>query len=770
MRTPINPILFPKLVLSKGMRLAAFLLLFVFNSSFADNPHHKIDSLLSLIQKDKPDTNMVRHLTAIGECYYNMGNVKASLETADSIEALSIRLNYQKGLANAYTDKGTAFMQMGENDKALDYEHKALKIFTDLGDKKDVGMVMSTIGNIYGMIGDYSKSMEYFSDALQTSIEIGNKQGEAINNNNIGIIYAQQSDFPKALDYFLRGLKIDRELGDMVNIAKVTGNLGVIYEDMGDYKKACDNFLEAIKQEETLGNKRGVALNQGNLANAYNNMNKTREALSCLQDALKIGKELDDKYLQVTDLTTIGNTYRFMKGGTDTTCMSYYFAALKIAIEIESKQRIVEILGSIGEAYNSQKQYKKAIPYLRQSLDSGLVLGIMKTNMKIYNDLSNSYRGLNDWHNAYAMSVKCRELEDTINNQDNNREVGRLEAKGEFDKQIELQKANDNKNAALASAESTRQRLLILLIGAIALAVVILAITIFRSLKTTRKQKGQIEMQKMVVEQQKLLVEEKNKEIVDSINYAKRLQDAILPPITEITKQLPESFVLYKPKDIVAGDFYWFEKLNDTIFIAAADSTGHGVPGAMVSVVCSNALNRAVKEFGITDTGKILDKVRELVIETFSHRDHLGEKNETNVMDGMDISLAAIGYQPLANSPIKLQWSGANIPLWYNVGGALVEVSPDKQPIGKHDGQKPFTMQEIPLVKGNTFYLFTDGFADQFGGPKGKKFKYKQFQDILISLSKADMQQQKQELNTAFENWKGKLEQVDDVLVIGIRV
>jgi len=254
------------------------------------------------------------------------------------------------------------------------------------------------------------------------------------------------------------------------------------------------------------------------------------------------------------------------------------------------------------------------------------------------------------------------------------------------------------------------------------------------------------------------IIKQKNKDMTDSIHYAKRLQDAILPPLSLIKQFLPESFVFYKPKDIVAGDFYWMERTGDTILIAAADCTGHGVPGALVSVVCSNALNRTVKEFHITKPGKILDKVRELVLETF-------EKSESNVQDGMDISLCCINTKTK-----EIQWSGAYNSLWYIQNGEMHEEAADKQPIGKNDKPTQFNTHDLKLQKGDTLYLFSDGFADQFGGPKGKKFNYKQMKELILLNAAKPMEEQKRKLEETLEEWKGSLEQVDDILVIGIQI
>jgi len=267
---------------------------------------------------------------------------------------------------------------------------------------------------------------------------------------------------------------------------------------------------------------------------------------------------------------------------------------------------------------------------------------------------------------------------------------------------------------------------------------------------------------------QKEMVEEKNKEIVDSINYAERLQKAILPPIKNVKALVPQSFILFKPKDIVSGDFYWMDGRSSNLLIAAVDCTGHGVPGAMVSVVGANGLNRCVREYGLTKPGPILDKLTEIILETFETSDH-------QVKDGMDISLCHLHVEKAKNdksSSVLLEWAGANNPLWILRKDAkeIEEIKADKQPIGQFDNRVPFTTQEFELHPGDTFYLFTDGYADQFGGPKGKKFKYKTFQDLLVAMRNEPMEKQQEILNKEFEAWRGELEQVDDVCIIGVRV
>ncbi|MBI2279296.1 MAG: SpoIIE family protein phosphatase [Bacteroidetes bacterium] len=347
---------------------------------------------------------------------------------------------------------------------------------------------------------------------------------------------------------------------------------------------------------------------------------------------------------------------------------------------------------------------------------------------------------------------------------------------------------------------------ILLFIVVVLLLVIVFSVFMSNRYRVTQKQKKQIEEQQIITDQQKQLVEEKNKEITDSIHYAKRIQAAILPSDKLVKEHLKDSFIIYKPKDIVAGDFYWMETINSDesrvlsgedpslntknsplVLFAAADCTGHGVPGAMVSVVCNNALNRSVREYGLTNPGEILDKTREIVIQEF-------EKSDEEVKDGMDIALCSLEFKVKS---YELKYAGANNPLWVirpliasameqslkkeqitslplgtrNDGNfELIEIKPNKQPIGKYLVSQPFITHTIELQKGDSIYIFSDGYADQFGGEKGKKFKLKSLKELILSVQDKDMLEQKQIIDKVFEDWKGNLDQIDDVCIIGVKV
>lgn len=321
--------------------------------------------------------------------------------------------------------------------------------------------------------------------------------------------------------------------------------------------------------------------------------------------------------------------------------------------------------------------------------------------------------------------------------------------------------AKAKRSIAVQESEITRQRTVIGIIAGLTFIVLILLAFTIRANAQRRKMNKLLSIEKTEVEKQKLLVESKQQEILDSIAYAKRIQTALMASESLLRSNLPEHFVFFKPKDIVAGDFYWAESLDNSFMYATADSTGHGVPGAFMSLLNISKLNEAVNQKKITRPDLVLNDVKREIIEALNP---VGSSEESK--DGMDVVLCLLD---LGN--LKLQYAAANASFCIVRGTELLECKADKMPVGKsHAENHPFTLNEITLQKGDMIYTFTDGFADQFGGPHGKKLKYKYLKNILIKISALPAGKQKEALARYFEDWKGDLEQVDDVLVMGVRV
>ncbi|WP_317896781.1 tetratricopeptide repeat protein [Aurantibacillus circumpalustris] len=635
-------------------------------------------------------------------------------------------------------------------------------------EKEDTNQVniLTSLGFEYS-VQNFSKAKFYLNKAEQLARKLAFKKGVANSLSYLGIAYETQGDYFEALNAQIAALKIREEIGDKSGISYSIHYIGDIYFGQSDLSektsskedynsKALEQFFKALQIAEEAGNEKSVANTFNCIGNSYREQENYSSALDYYFKAVKIRERIGDKINLSTTFVNIGKLY--LKQENYPTALEYLFRALKLSEELGHKRTTIKALGTIGIIYFKQKKYDKSIEYCNKSIALGKKVGYLEYIAKANNWLSQIYSaddftGHNsdrafEYYKAYIME------KDSIDT----KKASQVELQFDFDRKEELAKVEHAKQIAISETEKKKQKIIIWSIASGLLFVIVFAGFIFRSLHITQKQKSIIEAKEKETQLQKHLIEDKQKEILESITYAKRLQEAILPPKEFVNKHVPDNFILYRPKDIVAGDFYWAECVGSKFFIAAADSTGHGVPGAMVSVVCSNALNRSVKEFGLRETGKILDKTRELVIETF-------EKSTSEVKDGMDISLLCIDRQNQ-----KVYWSGANNPLWYIQNNELKEIKADKQPIGKTDHAKPFTTHELEYKENTTFYLFTDGLADQFGGPNGKKFKYKQFSDLLLQHSNLDPEQQTLLIDKVFSEWKGELEQVDDVCVIGIKI
>ncbi|OFY96635.1 MAG: hypothetical protein A3K10_11215 [Bacteroidetes bacterium RIFCSPLOWO2_12_FULL_31_6] len=616
-------------------------------------------------------------------------------------------------------------------------------------------VILNDLSEILWRAGNYKDALANANNAKFLAIKVNNKYVIAGACYNKGAIYYAQANYPEAIKNYYEVLKNYEQIENNAGMANAFACIGLVNSSINNYPEALKNHLSALELYKTLGNKDGISACYNNIGMIYDIQGKNIEALNSYNDALKIALESGRKEAIASGYDNIGCIYAKQNNYID--ALNYFNSGLKIREEIGNKRDIASSYNNIGKLQMEQKKYREAIKYLNQGLINSKEIGALDVLKDSEELLSELFEKTNETGEALRHYKAYIIIRDSIYNEEATKKTIQTQMNYEFGKKEAVLKVKQEKEKALAGEKNRRQQIVIWsVIGGLGL-VLVFAIFVYRSLRITRKQKYLIETQKTEVEKSKLIIEEKNKDITDSITYAKRLQDAILAPLAEIKANISDYFVLYKPKDIVAGDFYWAEKIENYYFIAAADCTGHGVPGAMVSMVCSNALNRTVNEFGITETGKILDNVRDLVLDTF-------KKSGEEIKDGMDISLCRIDK---VNN--EIQWSGANNPLWYFVDNELIEIKADKQPIGKYDEPKPFTTHTLKLPTTTNLYMFTDGYADQFSSDD-KKMTKKRFKDIVTSVQNKTMTEQKQIINDFFVEWKKNAEQVDDVCVIGMRI
>ncbi|MDG1476047.1 MAG: tetratricopeptide repeat protein [Vicingaceae bacterium] len=629
--------------------------------------------------------------------------------------------------AAAINNIGIIYRDKGNILEALKYYEKSFDIQKQLNNEEGIALSLSNIGVIYHQQGNTSKAIEYYSKSLKIREKIYGQSKKDVTNrgiattlNNIGSLYLEQQEFDLALQYFNKSLNLNKKTNNLESLASSYNSIGVTYHRQQENTKALEYYNKSLTICEQLKDIEGISRALSNSAVIYNLEGNSNKALELFEKSLSLSKKIKDK---------VGE---------------------------------IRALNNIGSIYLEKNELEKAKKYNIESLTKANEVGYPTLIKNTANILHQVYEKQGNGLQALKMYKLYVSMKDSVLNKENQKTLIRKQAEFEYDKQKAIDDAEYNKLLALEQEKKEKQIILTTTAVTVLGLVILFLFFIFNRLRITKKQKIIIENQKLEVEAQKEALElthseleEKNQEILDSITYAKRIQSAILPPAKIVKEYLQESFILYKPKDIVAGDFYWLEQKENKILFAAADCTGHGVPGAMVSVVCNNALNRSVREHGLTIPGEILSKTREIVIHEF-------EKSDEEVNDGMDIALCSLEGN-------KLQYAGAHNPLWIIRNEELIEIKADKQPIGKYDKLKPYTTHSFELQTGDSIYIFSDGYVDQFGGVKGKKFKTRAFRELLLSIQEEKMMAQKNIIDKTFESWRGNLEQIDDVCIIGVK-
>jgi tetratricopeptide (TPR) repeat protein len=552
---------------------------------------------------------------------------------------------------------------------------------------------------------------------------LNDKNSISTSNNNIGMVYWNKGNYDKALKYYLTSLKIDEELGNQTGMASSYNNVGLIYWSQEDYDKALDNFTQVITIYSQIKDKKGMAGAYCNIGGVNYYKGKMDISIAFFKKALMLYEEVNYKPGMSTTCVNIADVLIEQKKYEE--ALEYTTRSLKIEEEIGNKAQMCYAYMSIAKNYYVRNIYPKAIENFNYAIAIAKEINALKQLSESYLAISEVYQKMNNYKDAFEYHQKYTDVKDSILNKESSAQIAEMDAKYNNDKknkEIELLKKEKEIQSITRDAERSKSAFIRnSLIGGCAF-VFLIALLLYNRNQVKQKanlaleaKNENIHEQKEQIELQNLELGIKNKEITDSIKYAKRLQEAILPPNALVKRLLPDSFILYKPKDIVSGDFYYVEEWGGKTFVAAVDCTGHGVPGAFMSIVGYNLLNQALNVYGLEKPFLILNDLNKNISKML----HQLEEDST-VKDGMDICLISIDREKML-----LEYAGAFNPLWIIRNKELIELKADKFPVGAFLGEamKSFTHNEFPLEKGDMVYLFTDGYADQFGGPSGKKIQ-----------------------------------------------
>lgn len=777
-------------------------------------------SLTSLLKTDIHDTTRISKLQQLSKAY-QIDNLDTSILILENTVRFCNKVsnNYSNTLLNQIQDKksdclynlGGLYAAKGDSANQFFYLRKCQDLRTTLHDTLGLINVLIAKGLFYSEHGKYTKALKHFNRSLKLSVQANSQKGIAEAYNNIGYVQHNNGQIDLALETYYKGLLIQEDIKDLEGASSTLNNLAFIYYQQDNFENALEYWQKSLSYRIQIGDKKLISHSLINLGSVYYNQGLIEKALEYFEKSYKIQLELGDKQAGAYSLNNIGFIYNQQKDYKN--ARKYWDECLKIRRDINDKKGQIYSLQNMSSLLLATKDYKQALSFAKEAVSLSNELGIIGLKKTSYHRLYKVYFKLNLHKEALYNFTQYIAIKDSVLNEKNTTALAERDAKYKYDiKQIadsithsdelKIKDINLSKQKAIVERQKVQQYALA---GGIALILIILVL-VYRMFKSKHKANELLHKQKAEIEDQATELYTQNEEIQaqrdemafqranleevhlsvkDSIAYAKNIQNAMLPNRKDLAKRFDDSFVFFKPKDIVSGDFYWWTEVENHTIITAADCTGHGVPGAFMSMLGVSFLREIVNKEYITHTGVILRRLRKEIIKSLKQKT---DSDSLTIRDGMDMSLISINHETNI-----LQYSGANNPLYIvkskklNVeskmenfikeleldklsGFKLYEFRPDKMPIALYDKMDKFAAHEIQLEKGDQVYLFSDGYPDQFGGPKGKKFKHKAFKNLLLENASKPMSVQNKILEDSFVDWQGMEEQVDDVVVLGIKI
>lgn len=758
------------------------------------------DSLLLELGKASHDSSKVKILTELYN-YFKHTNAEKSVNYIFKAKEVAIKCSSDFWLGKTYYEIGEMYSWKGEYELARAYLNKALIIFEKLEDKKFrvyclnylgqlalyegkldssefyynkslsianesnnnklISSVYTNIGNLNYHKGDYWEAIRFYKKVISYSNNFTDREIHAQCLNNLGNVYANLGSYAEALEYYQQAIQIYDLTNDERGIADCTNNIGLLHFLLGNHDKALLYFNKSSEIYEELDDVKGVINSLNNIGSLYFETGQYFKAIDNFRNSLRLSEDNNDKYNIGQCYLNIGESF-FLLGELNKAEESLN-KSLKINTQIDNIHGIIACYECLAKIKLQYGEINEAIILISKSLEDARKIGVRRSERDALKVLSNAYEQSNEFKEALRYYKLYKLEEDSLFNEENSKQINELETRYQTEKkqqQIELQETK----LAQQEAEIEQQKILRnTLIGGL-VSVVLIAILAGYAYYQKRISNKKIAAQKYEIEKQKGIIEKKNIHITDSINYAKRIQESVFLTGNEIKHHFKDSFLMNLPKDIVSGDFVWFTQVKTKKVFAVVDCTGHGVPGAFMSLIGNSLLNEIVKEKELIDPAEIL------------HALHLGvmgvlrqDSGQSKSNDGMDMVLCVYDQ---GNKELK--FSGARNFMYVKDQSELITLDGDPYSIGEIPFSKKlkvkFNTQTVQIKSNTKIYLMTDGYMDQFGGPKCKKFNQRPFEKIINEISDLSMTEQKDKFMNAFTEWKGEHRQIDDVMLLGINL
>ncbi len=613
--------------------------------------------------------------------------------------------------------------------------------------------ILSAKSRVQMLSGKQNEAENNVREAIDLIKKCNRKSSLFTLYNHLGLLLSDKGQLPASLESYQNADRIAKELNDNAGMAMIAMNTGILFNSHGEADKAISYYQKALTLIDSVKQLKLLAACYNNMGSYYNGkINMPSKALEYYKRALNLKAILNDEYGVAMGYDNIGSAFQTMR--QIDSALFYINKGIELRKPTGDYEGLATSYNHLATLYDEDGNLNEAEKYSRLALENGKYCSLY-TQKHLEKNLYDILKKKKKFEEANAHLIRYIELRDSLNNIENIKKLTEKEMSYAFEKKETEMKAEQQRQKVIAAEKEKRQLYIIVFAGLFALMLTGFLIVLFNRFKLIKKQNT-------VIEKQKFEVEEKNKEIIDSITYAKRIQSALLASDKLLTQNFEEHFVLYKPRDIVSGDFYWATEHQGRFYFILADCTGHGVPGAFMSLLNISKLSETITQKNIIEPHEILNDVRKEIVAVLNQDSTVGK----DVKDGMDCVLFCIDK----NKKNEISFACANNPLWLCRNKEMIEFKGDKMPVGKFlENEKPFTKMKLTLEPGDIIYLFSDGYADQFGGKQGKKFKYKQFKEELVRHSSQPMEQQKKTINTIMSDWRGDLQQVDDILVGGFK-
>jgi len=624
---------------------------------------------------------------------------------------------------------------------ALIYLEKAEQISRHKSTKKGIQFeIYYHLGLLSEKTGNYDLAVSYYKEAINFS----DKAHLAMKGtvfNHLGQIFLQQGKYDEAMEFFPQALNIRLQLNDREGQASSYLNIGTAYQKGGYYEQAQEQYEKSLNLYNLLNNDKGKAECFNNLGGLRLMQNQLEQALEYYLESEKIFSKAGNNEQLCHVYDNIGSTYNLMDETRQ--AQKYFYKMLHTSRSLSSPAILAETYYTVGNFHYDIPQIDSAIHYYGKAIEIAYSSGLFEIMYVALEQRSRLYAIEGRYNEAYADLIAYNYAYDEVNNKEN---IRAFSEKSEQYK-IELERQHQEYQRRI-------QRFVNFALSMVVLLVCAVVVVLYRGFVQKKKANS------LLAKQNDLLAEQKQ-EITDSIRYASLIQTAALPTKEYSDSILPENFIYFRPRDIVSGDFYWMDRTDDYTIVAVADCTGHGVPGAIVSMLGISALNKITGKMKIPKADEILNELRQEIIRM------LNPVGSSRVrQDGMDIALVVIPTEGR-----EIEYAGAYNSLYVVRDGQLIEKKADRMPVGIYvKMDQPFTANRFDYFPGDTIYMFSDGYADQFGGDDNSKFKSKNFKELLLSINDHSMEEQARILDQSFQKWKGIHSQMDDILVIGFKL